>query len=177
VASVGVNTFLWNGRDESNQILPDGIYRVFLEAGLISTHGDVEIIVSGVPDPPSTANYVQYAQGNYTLNDYFGWEYGIAHTFGADGVLGNNDYYPDVQSVWQTLTYEQKSIFLPEFMNYDPRTASSYQYYYLLAYKHFQFGSGWPIGQNQGSNDPTLPQWQVENNYHLYYLSEFETGP
>ncbi len=62
-------------------------------------------------------------------------------------------------------------------MNYDLQSATAYQYHYLLAYKHFQFGAGWPDEGDSGIPDTTRAEWQKANTYHNDYVEFFESGP
>jgi hypothetical protein len=173
----GIHQIVWNGEDAGGSPLPSKIYRIFFDSPLVTSFGDVEIIVSGISDPPGNAQYVLYAQQHFDPLEYLQWEFETAVDFGPDGQSGGNDGYPLPFSTWQLLDYGEKFIYLPIFMNYDLNSAGSYQYYYLLAYKHFQFGAGWPDDGDIGVPDPSLPQWQKENVYHNNFVDLFTGGP
>lgn len=102
----GLHTISWNGEDASGQRLPDGIYRFFFNAIVVSSFGDVEVIESDHPDPAASEPYVLFAQEHYDSSQYAAWEYQTAVDFGADGELGGNDGYTFPQSAWSQLSYE-----------------------------------------------------------------------
>lgn len=174
---LGIHLISWDGKGVGGATLPEGIYRIFYQAGFVSGFGDVQIIISGVPDPPTNAAYVLYAQDYLDFTEYSAYEYSVATQFGWDGQPGGNDTYPSNQTAWSVLNYENKFSYLPVFMNYDLLSADSYQYHYLLAYKQFQFGAGWPDDGDVGIVDPNLPEWQKSNSYHNTYVDLFEQGP
>ncbi|MFH1861491.1 MAG: FlgD immunoglobulin-like domain containing protein [bacterium] len=172
--SPGYYTIPWDGKDANGLLLAEGIYRIFLQATPYSSYGDVQIIVSTIPDPPGYAEYVQYAQEHYSQTEYLTYEYQVATNFGWDGQLGGGDVYSLPFSFWETLTYTEKFLYFPVYMNYDLDAASFYQYHYLLAYKHFQFGAGWPDDGDVGIVDTTKAQWQKSNAYHNTFVDLFE---
>jgi hypothetical protein len=177
VLSAGTHTLLWNGIDSSGNRLADGNYRIFFDAGMIHSFGDVTITLANFPDPPLNSNYVGYAQDFYDSTQYFNWEWQVARDFGPSGLLGGPNRYDGSFDSWQALSFLERFLFLPTFFNYDLRSSSPYQYHYLLAYKHFQFGAGWPSGGHYGVADTTNPEWQLGNYYHDIYVQAFQSGP
>lgn len=173
----GFHQIIWNGEDAGGISVPNGIYRIFFDSPLVTSFGDVETAVSRMSDPSENAQYVLYAQQYFNPLEYLQWEFETAVNFGPDGQAGGNDGYPLPFSTWQLLDYSGKFVYLPIFMNYDLNAAGSYQYHYLLAYKHFQFGAGWPDDGDIGVPDPSLPQWQKENVYHNNFIDLFTGGP
>lgn len=177
---VGVHLLSWSGKDETGQDLPDGTYRIFFQAGLVSSFGDVQVYLSGEPSPSTNADYVIYAQTNYLYGSYVDYEYEVATTFGPDGELGGNDVLTMPKSTWELWDFSERFLWLPVFMSYDLISADPFQYHYLLAYKHFQFGAGWPDAGDTGTVNPGDPQWQKSNSYHNTYLDMYpyeEGGP
>jgi hypothetical protein len=173
---MGAGILSWNGTDGDGNVLPDGNYRVYFEAGLVHSYGDVMIENALQPPPPSNEEYVIYAQQHFDYNEYVEYEYEVATTFGWDGVLGG-DVYDLPISTWQGLNYTERFSELPVFMNYDLTAADPFQYHYLLAYKHFQFGAGWPDDGDIGIVDTTRAYWQKTNSYHNTYVILYEFGP
>jgi len=175
----GLHLISWSGKDASGEDLPDGIYRIFFQSGLVHSYGDVQIYLSGEPTPSTQAEYVLYAGQNYFYEEYVDFSYDVATTFGPDGELGGGDVLTQPVSLWDSWDFADRFLWLPVFMSYDLNTADPYQYYYLLAYKHFQFGAGWPDAGDTGVVDPEDPQWQKSNSFHNTYLDlyPFEEGP
>ncbi len=173
----GVHQIVWNGEDAGGLPLQNGIYRIFFDSPLVTSFGDVEVVVSGNPDPPGNAQYVLYAQQYFDPLEYLEWEFETAVNFGWDGQIGGDDGYPLPFSAWQLLDYNEKFAYLPIFINYDLNSAGLYQRHFLLAYKHFQFGAGWPDDGDIGVPNPSLPQWQKENVYHNNFVDLFTGGP
>jgi hypothetical protein len=173
---VGAGILSWNGADGNGDVLPNGIYRVFFQAGLVDSYGDVIVENALQPSPPANKEYVIYATQNFVYSDYVQYEYEVATTFGWDGVLGGSVYDLPI-STWQSLDYTQRFADLPVFMNYDLTAADPFQYHYLLAYKHFQFGAGWPDDGDIGVVDTTRADWQKTNTYHNSYVDLYEFGP
>lgn len=177
--SEGIYLFSWDGTYESGNTLSEGIYRIFFDAGYISSFGDVQAILSDQPDPPTNADYILFAYEIYDTLEYVYYEYQIASDFGWDGELGGDDTYALPLSSWMLLSYTQKFNYLPVFMNYNIYAANSYVYHYLLAYKHFQIGAGWPESGQYAEDpiDPSQPEWQYENYAHDAYLELYEGNP
>ncbi|MCX6640194.1 MAG: hypothetical protein NTW14_06890 [bacterium] len=173
----GQHLLTWTGIDSAGNYLSDGIYRIFLTAGAISSFGDVRTIISNYPTPANNTPYVQYAYQNYSLDQYDQFEYYTATHFGADGMLAGGDIYLASFNSWQALNYNTKFQYLPFFMNYDLNLSGAYQDYYLLAYKHFQFGAGWPGVANIGVADSSNPAWQLQNTMHDTFVQLFEEAP
>lgn len=173
---VGTGILSWSGTDGNGDVLPNGIYRVFFEAGLVESYGDVMIEQALQTDPAANESYVLHAQQYFDYNDYVQYEYEVATTFGWDGELGG-DVYDLPISTWQSLDYTTRFADLPVFMNYDLTAADPFQYHYLLAYKHFQFGAGWPDDGDIGVIDTTQAHWQKTNSYHNDYVDLYEFGP
>lgn len=174
---LGIHLLAWEGLDASGDVLPDGFYRIYYQAGPVTSYGDVQMQLSGYPEPAQNADYVLFAQENWDMSEYVDYEYQIATTFGWDGEPGGLNVYDLPQFVWENLDYPTRFWYLPVFMNYDITSADGYQYHYLLAYKHFQFGAGWPDDGDSGTIDPTDPRWQLTNAYHDIYVDLFEQGP
>lgn len=176
-ASMGVYTITWEGADNTGALLPNGIYRIYFEAGLASSFGDLQVIHMGYPEPPGTATYVLYADSYYDSSSYLLWEYETAVNFGSDGLLGTNDEYLGTFGSWTALDYTYKfNYYLPIFMNYDLFSADQHQFYYLIAYKHFQFGAGWPDNSYYGVAYDSIAYWQLESYVHDTYLDLYGGG-
>jgi hypothetical protein len=169
----------WSGYLGEGRYLADGMYRFFFDLGAASSFGDVQVIHSQDPDPPDSAAYVLYAQDFFDLTAYGSYEYKIARDYGPSGILAGPDRYEGAQAQWETLNYGDRFVYLPIFFNYDWEEVgqASYQYHHLLAYKHFQFGAGWPTAGNNGPADTTQAQWQQANTFHDHYVELFEGGP
>ncbi|TKJ41781.1 hypothetical protein CEE37_04220 [candidate division LCP-89 bacterium B3_LCP] len=167
----GLYQFTWNG-STFGAVLPEGIYRLFMEAVLVSCFGDVEVNYATQPDPPTNADFVLYADQYYDTTLHVQREYQVAAYYGSDGILSGSDVYTLPYSTWQILSYDEKFAYLPIFMNYDISSADPFQYHYLIAYKHFQFGAGWPESGHyvQDPIDTTMAQWQYQNYVHDTYL-------
>jgi hypothetical protein len=168
--------FPWDGTDGQGNTLPDGAYRVFLKAGTAHSYGDVEIMLSNPPDPPENVSYISAAQF-YNFGDYLDWEWRIAGIYGQDGQMGGSDRYEGLFPQWSALPFEQRFAYLPVHFNYDLYAAKAYQYYYLLAYKNYQLGAGWPESGIYGQSDTTLAAFQYENVWHDNYVTAFENAP
>jgi len=174
--ALGYYIITWSAQDSTGQRLPDGIYRIFFESGLVSSFGDVVVTLAQHPDPPTNQDYVVFAQEHYDESEYTAYEYWIATSYGPTGEWGGSNRYPLPISLWQLLTYPQKFQYLPAHMNYDLSAASLYQYHYLLAYKNYQFGAGWPDSLDIGITDSTKAWWQKENSDHNEFVEMFEGG-
>ncbi|RJP77798.1 MAG: hypothetical protein C4524_07515 [Candidatus Zixiibacteriota bacterium] len=166
----------WNGYIGNGQYLSDGMYRFFFIVGPFTAHGDVEVIHSQDPDPADSVNYVEYAESYYTLDAYHDYEYLVASQYGPTGNYAGPDRFEGTQGLWVSLNFGQKFAYLPVFFNYDMEMAGGYQYHYLLAYKHFQLGAGWPMAGNTGVADTIKAQWQYNNTFHEAYVNLFEEG-
>jgi hypothetical protein len=173
----GDHTFPWDGTNGSGNRVTDDIYRVYFTSGLTHSFGDVQTTLSQPADPQPNAPYIGYAASFYDSSDYYAWEWGVATAFGPSGQLGGLNRFSGPLPAWQGMDYLNRFLYLPMFVNYDLRTASPYQCYYLLANKHFQFGAGWPVAGNYGSADSTRPEWQLSNIYHDDYQVSFPGSP
>jgi hypothetical protein len=173
----GDYTFVWDGTNGSGVRVSDDIFRVYFTGGMAHCFGDVMTTLSNPADPPPNSWYVNYANSFYDSSAYYNWEWGVATNFGPSGVLGGVNRYSGSLQSWRAMNYLNRFLYLPVFINYDPRTASLFQYFHLLALKHFQFGAGWPVAGNYGSADSTRPEWQYSNYYHDDYLNAFPGSP